>query len=357
MPQFRSMPSYDSFNDDNEGYAMEEQSLPVVPSIPVFQVSPTISPLPAYDRADRAGAGQTASLFMMTGQNSVNTTEQLAAITAQTGPLELETSDAPSLIAALQSTIPSSTTGRLTVIPAEMKRTRGRGRRAQERQDTEQLPVQRHHMSHHLRQSIVVTTILFVFMLTLVSLAPLDNGQSTFHFFSGVGNWVRNGQLSWFLQTQMQPQQATQSGTKTVNQQAPTPPPMNLPTSQYIAIAQQDAAAVGISPTYFVRQINQESGFNPNAVSPAGAVGIAQFEPGTAAGLGINPWDPIEALRGAANLMASYNQQYGGNYAMALAAYNGGTGTVQYATRNCGTNWMNCLPAETRNYIYVIMGI
>jgi soluble lytic murein transglycosylase-like protein len=132
---------------------------------------------------------------------------------------------------------------------------------------------------------------------------------------------------------------------------------MALAKSQYVAIAQQDAAAVGIPPVYFERQIQQESGFNPNAVSPAGAVGIAQFLPGTAAGLGINPWDPIQALNGAAKLMANYARQYGGDYAKALAAYNGGSGTVRYAVNNCGTNWLNCLPGETRHYIYVIMGI
>src|SRR5438270_2952795 len=125
MPQFRSIPSYDSF-DDNEGYAMEEQSLPVVPGFPVFPTVPTNSPLSAFNRADSASTNtnQTAPLFVMAGQHSVVTTEQLAVITAQTGPLEFETSNAPSLIAALQSTIPGSTTGRLTVIPAEMKRSR-----------------------------------------------------------------------------------------------------------------------------------------------------------------------------------------------------------------------------------------
>jgi len=64
-----------------------------------------------------------------------------------------------------------------------------------------------------------------------------------------------------------------------------------------------------------------------------------------------------QALHGAAQLMANYNNMYGGDYAKALAAYNGGTGTVQYAVNNCGANWLNCLPGETRHYIYVIMGI
>jgi soluble lytic murein transglycosylase-like protein len=131
-------------------------------------------------------------------------------------------------------------------------------------------------------------------------------------------------------------------------------PPMSA-RSQYVAIAQQDAINAGISPVYFVRQINMESGFNPRAVSAAGAIGIAQFMPGTAAALGINPWKPIQSLRAAANLMASYTRRYGGNYAMALAAYNAGRGTVQYTVNTCGSNWFNCLPYETRHYISVIM--
>ena len=132
---------------------------------------------------------------------------------------------------------------------------------------------------------------------------------------------------------------------------------MTLPTREYVAIARQDAIDGGISPDYFVRQIYEESGFNPNAVSPAGAVGIAQFIPSTAAGLGINPRDPISVLRGAAQMMAKSARQYGGDYAKALAAYNAGSGTVNHAVNACGSAWMNCLPAETRHYIYVIMGI
>jgi hypothetical protein len=130
-----------------------------------------------------------------------------------------------------------------------------------------------------------------------------------------------------------------------------------VPSSQYVALAEQDATAAGIDPQTFVRQINQESGFNANAKSPAGAEGIAQFEPGTAAGLGINPWDPVASLKAAANLMASYVRTYGGDYAMALAAYNSGTGTVQSALNRCGTAlWQSCLPGETQNYLRTILG-
>jgi surface antigen len=77
-----------------------------------------------------------------------------------------------------------------------------------------------------------------------------------------------------------------------VAQEQGTIPP-GLPNSPYVSVALEAARAAGIPTTPFLRQINAESGFNPHAVSPAGAIGIAQFMPATAAGLGINPWDPI----------------------------------------------------------------
>ncbi|MGH3180877.1 MAG: transglycosylase SLT domain-containing protein [Streptosporangiaceae bacterium] len=130
-----------------------------------------------------------------------------------------------------------------------------------------------------------------------------------------------------------------------------------VPNSQYVSLAEQDAIAAGIDPQAFVRQINQESGFNPNARSPAGAEGIAQFEPQTAAGLGVDPWDPVAALKAAANLMASYVRTYGGDEAMALAAYNAGTATLQSALDRCGVaGWQTCLPTETQHYISMILG-
>lgn len=121
----------------------------------------------------------------------------------------------------------------------------------------------------------------------------------------------------------------------------------------YVGVAQQAALNAGIPASLFIRQINQESGFNPYARSWAGAIGIAQFMPGTAASLGINPYNPYQSLSAAARLMASYNRQYG-SYAAALGAYNAGPGAVNRAF-SCGNSWMYCLPAETQNYIRVIM--
>jgi len=127
-------------------------------------------------------------------------------------------------------------------------------------------------------------------------------------------------------------------------------------SGSYVSLAQADAQTTGIPPDLFVRQINMESGFDPYASSPAGAEGIAQFEPATAAGLGIDPWDPVQALQGAADLMARYRQNYGGDYGKALAAYNGGSGRLNDAIQNCGPAWLACEPAETRHYVLTILG-
>lgn len=132
--------------------------------------------------------------------------------------------------------------------------------------------------------------------------------------------------------------------------------PPGLPNSPCVRVAIEAARAAGIPETMFVRQINDESGFDPNAVSPAGAVGIAQFMPATAAGLGINPWDPVQSLYAAAHYMANLISSYGGDEAKALAAYNAGSGMVNWAISVGGTNWRAYLPIETQRYIQTILG-
>jgi soluble lytic murein transglycosylase-like protein len=126
-------------------------------------------------------------------------------------------------------------------------------------------------------------------------------------------------------------------------------------SQDYRCIARDDAIDNYLDADWFEKQINQESGFNPNAVSPMGAIGIAQFMPATAAGLGIDPHDPVASLSAAASAMARYNNQYG-NYAKALAAYNCGTSCVNTAIARCGVSWRACVPAETDRYIRAIMG-
>jgi Transglycosylase SLT domain len=130
--------------------------------------------------------------------------------------------------------------------------------------------------------------------------------------------------------------------------------------AKYEPLARQAAINAGINPDLFVRQINQESGFNPNAVSPAGAKGIAQFIPGTAKGMGVNTSDPVSSLQGAARLMANLTKKYGSE-AYALAAYNGGEGAVNYFKKRGGifhnpnapaNSWAN----QTGHYVAVITG-
>jgi soluble lytic murein transglycosylase-like protein len=88
----------------------------------------------------------------------------------------------------------------------------------------------------------------------------------------------------------------------------------------------------GLNPEFFCATLLQESAFAPEALSSAGAVGIAQFTIDTADGYGIDPFDWSAAMSGSAQLLGGYLQQYDGlypdPYAVALAAYNAGPGAV-----------------------------
>ncbi|MHB1776963.1 MAG: NlpC/P60 family protein [Acidimicrobiales bacterium] len=87
------------------------------------------------------------------------------------------------------------------------------------------------------------------------------------------------------------------------------------------------AGQYGVPVGLLTAVAQHESGFDPNAVSPAGAEGLMQLMPGTAAGLGVNPFDPAQAIDGAAQLLSGYLRQYG-SVPLALAAYNAGPGAV-----------------------------
>jgi hypothetical protein len=102
---------------------------------------------------------------------------------------------------------------------------------------------------------------------------------------------------------------------------------------------------------FFVRLINQESGFNPEIVSHAGAQGVAQFMPKVAEEWGLtNPFDPHAALVASARFLRSLYEQLG-NWGLAAAAYNGGIGRVQKWIAKRGK-----LPDETRHYVMTITG-
>ena len=95
------------------------------------------------------------------------------------------------------------------------------------------------------------------------------------------------------------------------------------------SIFEEAASTFGVSVNLLKSIARAESNFNPNAVSHAGAVGIMQLMPATAASLGVsNSYDPRENIMGGAKLISQLLSKYNGNTSLALAAYNAGSGNV-----------------------------
>ncbi len=90
------------------------------------------------------------------------------------------------------------------------------------------------------------------------------------------------------------------------------------------------AANAGVDPRLLAAMVWQESGFQPDAVSRSGALGLAQLMPATAEGLGVDPLDPIQNLDGGARYLAWTIKEFG-SLELGLAAYNAGPGTVRAA--------------------------
>lgn len=120
--------------------------------------------------------------------------------------------------------------------------------------------------------------------------------------------------------------------------------------ARYRASVLSAALANGISPALLAALLKAESDFDPTAVSPAGAQGIAQFMPATARGMGLtDPFDPDQAIPAAARLLAGHIRSFG-SVPLALAAYNAGPGAV---ARYAGVPPY----AETQAYVVKVMAL
>lgn len=123
--------------------------------------------------------------------------------------------------------------------------------------------------------------------------------------------------------------------------------PSFVPT-KYASIISRAAQHWNVSAALLAAQLYQESHFNEHVVSPAGAQGIAQFMPGTAADYNVNTRDPSSSIDGQAHYMRDLLRQFG-QVDLALAAYNAGPGRVSAC---------HCVPniPETKDYVTEILG-
>jgi hypothetical protein len=125
--------------------------------------------------------------------------------------------------------------------------------------------------------------------------------------------------------------------------------PTFVPAAYQAPIARA-ASRWNVSASLLAAQLYAESGFNPLAVSPAGARGIAQFMPGTARAYGLrDPFDPAAAIQAQGRMMRDLLRRFG-TVPLALAAYNAGPGAVA----GCG-----CIPPypETRAYVARVLAL
>jgi soluble lytic murein transglycosylase-like protein len=115
----------------------------------------------------------------------------------------------------------------------------------------------------------------------------------------------------------------TPHGKDTVGKDGPFPAYRGNYRGQYLQTAKAAAARHGVPEDLFLRLVQQESGWNPGAVSPKGATGLAQLMPDTAAHLGVDINDPIQNLEGGARYLRMMYDRFG-TWKLALAAYNAG---------------------------------
>ncbi|MDW8107332.1 MAG: lytic transglycosylase domain-containing protein [Armatimonadota bacterium] len=109
-----------------------------------------------------------------------------------------------------------------------------------------------------------------------------------------------------------------------------TPPPgLQLRVREWASLVEPVALRYGVDPELVLRIIQAESGGDPNAVSPKGAIGLMQLMPETARALGVaDPFDPAQNIEGGVRYLSHLIRRFG-DLRLALAAYNAGPGNVE----------------------------
>jgi soluble lytic murein transglycosylase-like protein len=121
-------------------------------------------------------------------------------------------------------------------------------------------------------------------------------------------------------------------------------------TVPYQSLIEESCAKYGVDPALLAGLIEQESHFDPTVGSSAGAQGLTELMPETAASLGVtDPHDPAQSIEAGARLLSEKLTEFGGNTELALAAYNAGSGAVQQ---------YNGIPPypETQEYVQKVLG-
>lgn len=124
---------------------------------------------------------------------------------------------------------------------------------------------------------------------------------------------------------------------------------LDLSKKQFGKIIDTVAKEHNVNPKLINAVIEQESQFNPNAVSKSGAMGLMQLMPGTAREVGVKkPFDPVDNIRGGTKYLSSLLSRYHGNVTLALSAYNAGPNNVD--------RYKGVPPfQETKNYVEAII--
>jgi hypothetical protein len=124
----------------------------------------------------------------------------------------------------------------------------------------------------------------------------------------------------------MQGSDGREFGVPQAFKQSLTRQPMGAFSNNWAGVAGMTAQRYGIDPALFASLIHSESAFNPTAVSPTGATGIAQFTKSTGRAYGLSPddrRDPLKSLDAAARYMRDLLQRFGGDWRRAIHAYKG----------------------------------